>query len=101
MKTLWRSLAFRLKGHNATLKLLFREPPPAIHWHKVEMLLAVCGVEIWRGPGDGTYLELNGIRTEIHTPEEEVPTPTIRRTRNFLKQAGVTPSDIWLFLERA
>jgi hypothetical protein len=98
MKAFWRSAVFLVKGHTATLKLLFEEPPPAIHWHRIEGLLTACGVKVCSGPGDGTFLEINGVRAEVHTPEDEAPRPVVRKTRDFLQKSGITPSDIRHFL---
>jgi hypothetical protein len=100
MKTLWRVTIFRLRGHSETLKLIFREPPPNMSWKKIKDMLVACGVDIVRGPGNGTFLELNGVRREIHPSGDEVRAPTIRRTRDFLQQAGLTPAAIGSFLAR-
>jgi hypothetical protein len=101
MKTLWRVTIFRIKGHGATLNLLFKEPPPVMSWQKIKAMLLACGTDICRGPGNGTLLELNGVRTEIHTYEDKVREPTVRRTCDFLQKAGLTPSKLWSFLNRA
>jgi hypothetical protein len=91
---------FRVAGHYATLNQLFKEPPPPVRWGDVKRLLAFCEVRVLPGPGNGTRLELNGVRTEVHTPEDNVPHGTIRKTRDFLENIGASPSHIWAFLAR-
>lgn len=99
MRELWRSAVFRIRGHSATLQLVFQEPPPVVHWQRVEGLLAACGVKVWRGQCDGTRLELNGNRTELlQTPEGEASRPVVRKTRAFLEKSGITPAKIRHFL---
>lgn len=78
--------------------MVFKEPPPTIRWNKVEALLMACGVALRRGPGDGTFLEFGSVRAEVQTPEREVLAPTIRRTRNFLNDVGITPDKVRCFL---
>jgi hypothetical protein len=51
--------------------------------------------------GDGTYLELNGVTTDIYTPSDRMQSPTIHKIKVFLQKTGITPSGIGLFLKKA
>jgi hypothetical protein len=97
-----RRVEFWLKGHTTTLNLLFTDPPPnTIRWYKIEGLLKICGATVRPTPGNGTRWRMNGVDGMIHmTPVDKAPVPTVRYTRRFLENVGVTPTEIWLFLDR-
>jgi hypothetical protein len=98
-----RKVEFWLKGHTATLDLLFTNPPPeTIRWYKIEGLLKSCGATVRPTPGNGTRWRLDGIDGMIHmTPLDKATAPTVRYTREFLEGVGVTPNRIWHFLGRS
>jgi hypothetical protein len=83
--------------HIKTLRLIFDEPPGRLSWKRIQDLLVACEVEMLPAPGNGTLLRLKNEKTEIHTPEGDPPPGTIRKTRSFLEQAGLTPTRCRIF----
>ena len=99
-----KTIMFWFNGHDKTYKLICKDPPPStIMWAKVLALLIACGVEHVPGSGDATYIRLGEEKDEIEESDpKRLASPTsIKRVRNFLKRARVTPETIWTFVEKA
>jgi hypothetical protein len=98
MKTFWRALVFRMRGHHATLSLIFSIEEGSLRWKKVSAMLIACGAEITPGIGDGTAIRLRNRVIEIHTRQDVVNYATVLKLRRYLELGGITPAEIEGFL---
>jgi hypothetical protein len=96
-----RKVRFRARGHYATLRWIFEDPPPAkLTWSRIKELLCACMIKIPRSrKDDGTYLLYGEVSQDLKTPEfDTLSKGTINAIRDFLGRIGATPVDIWNFL---
>ncbi len=81
--------------HRAVLESIFHEPPKSnIQWREVESLLNHLGAVIEAGHGGRFRVELKRHEFFLHHPHHsnEFSKQSIKQLREFLADAGVTPS---------
>lgn len=82
------------RKHQRTLEAIFSTQVPAtLPWRRIEALFMTLGATKKERKGSGVVFHLNGKRVTFHTPhpQKEVQRYQIRRARNFLEEAGITP----------
>lgn len=78
-----------------TLEAIFETPVRSdITWVDVENLFAALGAIVRQGKGSRVRVALNSVRAVFHEPhpQKEASKCTIKDIRDFLTNAGVTPT---------
>ncbi|MGH9764183.1 MAG: hypothetical protein ACREAC_25395, partial [Blastocatellia bacterium] len=98
-----RRMMFSVRGHKATLVMVFEEPPPQLRPDKFKGLLYALNILERNGSKNGWILRLYGREEYLEKPKSDEPVGrgTVRRTRDFLKTSGLTPETVVDFLTRA
>ena len=81
--------------HLSLLRSIFQDPPSAnIHWREIESLLHHVGASVEPAHGARFKVELNGVADFLHHPHNssDCTRDLIKKVREFLAHAGVTPS---------
>jgi hypothetical protein len=80
--------------HAAVLRAIFHDPISAnIHYREVESLLHNLGAEILPGHGARFRVVLNRVEGTLHHPHGgTLSKQDVKSLREYLSQAGVTPS---------
>lgn len=83
--------------HSALLRAIFHDPVGNnIHWREVESLLQHLGATVAPTHGASFRVTLNGCEETLHHPHQSnvCDRTIIKRLREFLAHAGVTPSSM-------
>ncbi len=81
--------------HVSLLRAIFHDPVSNnIHWREVESLLHHLGAAVTPTHGASFRVALNGCEDTLHHPHQSnvCDRTVIKRLREFLARAGVTPS---------
>jgi len=82
------------RKQHRTLEAIFAKRTPAnIAWDDVVSLLGALGGSVTANGGSMHTIVVNGFKSVFHKPHpgHELPKPLVRRFRQFLDQAGVSP----------
>ncbi len=80
--------------HRRTLVAIFSDPVNGnLPWRKIESLFLALGAVRTERAGSAVSFVLNDIRADFHRPhpDKEALRYRIKDSRNFLRQAGITP----------
>jgi hypothetical protein len=83
--------------HKKLLRAIYQEPVGAnLHWREVESLLHHLGAEVDYHHGARVRVVLNRREGQLHRPHHSsaCTKQDVRHLREFLAQAGVTPSTL-------
>ena len=83
--------------HQTLLRAIFHDPLPAnIHWRELESLLNHLGASIEPSHGARFKVSLNTASDFLHHPHNnsECSRDLIKQVREFLAQAGISPSSV-------
>jgi hypothetical protein len=83
--------------HRKTLQAIFDNPVRSdVDWKRIESLLYALGGELSEGRGSRIRVALNDVRAVFHRPhpQKETDKGAPNSVRRFLKEAGITPSNL-------
>ncbi len=81
--------------HVSLIRTIFHDPISGnIHWREIESLLSHLGASVTPTHGARFQVSLNGAEDFLHHPHQSnvCDRSLIKRLREFLGRAGVTPS---------